>query len=252
MRWGLRAAPSAPGQERSRLFCFLYALPHPKGGREGRWSGRMWSGRTESYRRIFYVLTITVLPIVISSGIYNCSNVVDNYLFGQGMDKLGYMEDSIATYWGVLGQYQLLFNIPVAVSNALSSSLIPSLTRAVANRNRKEKLERIATSIRFSLLIAIPAAVGITVLAKPVCNLLFISEDNTMLIRLSMAGSLAVVFYSLSTVTNAVLQGLNHMDVPIRHAVIALVIHVAVLEVFLMVFKMGIYSVVFANIIFAL
>ena len=41
------------------------------------------------------------------------------------------------------------------------------------------------------------------------------------------------------------------MDVPIRHAVIALVIHVAVLEVFLMVFKMGIYSVVFANIIFA-
>ena len=84
-------------------------------------------------------------------------------------------------------------------------------------------------------------------MAKPVCNLLFISEDNTMLIRLSMAGSLAVVFYSLSTVTNAVLQGLNHMDVPIRHAVIALVIHVAVLEVFLMVFKM-----VFANIIFAL
>ncbi|MFQ9703827.1 MAG: polysaccharide biosynthesis C-terminal domain-containing protein [Enterocloster clostridioformis] len=104
----------------------------------------------------------------------------------------------------------------------------------------------------FPLLIAIPAAVGITVLAKPVCNLLFISEDNTMLIRLSMAGSLAVVFYSLSTVTNAILQGLNHMDVPIRHAVIALVIHVAALEVFLMIFKMEIYSVVFANIIFAL
>ena len=60
-----------------------------------------------------------------------------------------------------------------------------------------------------------------------------------------------VVFYSLSTVTNAILQGLNHMDVPIRHAVIALVIHVAVLEVFLMVLKMGIYSVVFANIMFA-
>jgi len=233
-------------------FLFFICLTASKGRERRQMVREDVSGRTESYRRIFYVLTITVLPIVISSGIYNCSNVVDNYLFGQGMDKLGYMEDSIATYWGVLGQYQLLFNIPVAVSNALSSSLIPSLTRAVANRNRKEKLERIATSIRFSLLIAIPAAVGITVLAKPVCNLLFISEDNTMLIRLSMAGSLAVVFYSLSTVTNAVLQGLNHMDVPIRHAVIALVIHVAVLEVFLMVFKMGIYSVVFANIIFAL
>ena len=245
--YALGAAGGTIGTGAGALTAFLFfiCLTASKGRERRQMVREDVSGRTESYRRIFYVLTITVLPIVISSGIYNCSNVVDNYLFGQGMDKLGYMEDSIATYWGVLGQYQLLFNIPVAVSNALSSSLIPSLTRAVANRNRKEKLERIATSIRFSLLIAIPAAVGITVLAKPVCNLLFISEDNTMLIRLSMAGSLAVVFYSLSTVTNAVLQGLNHMDVPIRHAVIALVIHVAVLEVFLMVFKMGIYSVVF-------
>ena len=244
--YALGAAGGTIGTGAGALTAFLFfiCLTASKGRERRQMVREDVSGRTESYRRIFYVLTITVLPIVISSGIYNCSNVVDNYLFGQGMDKLGYMEDSIATYWGVLGQYQLLFNIPVAVSNAL--------TRAVANRNRKEKLERIATSIRFSLLIAIPAAVGITVLAKPVCNLLFISEDNTMLIRLSMAGSLAVVFYSLSTVTNAVLQGLNHMDVPIRHAVIALVIHVAVLEVFLMVFKMGIYSVVFANIIFAL
>ena len=247
--YALGAAGGTIGTGAGALTAFLFfiCLTASKGRERRQMVREDVSGRTESYRRIFYVLTITVLPIVISSGIYNCSNVVDNYLFGQGMDKLGYMEDSIATYWGVLGQYQLLFNIPVAVSNALSSSLIPSLTRAVANRNRKEKLERIATSIRFSLLIAIPAAVGITVLAKPVCNLLFISEDNTMLIRLSMAGSLAVVFYSLSTVTNAVLQGLNHMDVPIRHAVIALVIHV-----FFMVFKMGIYSVVFANIIFAL
>lgn len=214
-------------------------------------AGEETPGRTESYRRLIRILTITVLPIVISSGIYNCSNVVDNYLFGQGMYKLGYPEDSIATYWGVLGQYQLLFNIPVAVSNALSSSLIPSLTRAVANRNRRQKLERIAAAIRFSLLIAIPAAVGLTVLAEPVCSLLFISQDNAMLVRLSMVGSLAVVFYSLSTVTNAILQGLNRLEVPIRHAVMALVVHVAVLETCLMIFKMGIYSVVLANIVFA-
>lgn len=209
-------------------------------------------GRVESYGRLFYILTVTVVPIVVSSGIYNCSNVIDNYLFGQGMDKLGYSAAAIAIFWGALGQYQLLFNIPVAVSNSLSSSLIPSLTRAVSSGNREQTLERIATSIRFSLLIAIPAAVGITVLAEPVCNLLFISEDNSLLIRLSMVGSLAVVFYSLSTVTNAILQGLNRMDAPIRHAVAALVIHVAVLELFLKVLKMGIYSVVFANIIFAL
>ena len=207
--------------------------------------------RRESYGRLMYLLTITVVPIVISSGVYNCSNVVDNYLFGQGMDRLGYGADEIAIFWGALGQYQLLFNIPVAVSNALSSSLIPSLTRAVSRGDRKQARARIASSIRFSMLIANPAAVGITVLADPVCNLLFVSEDNSLLIRLSMAGSLAVVFYSLSTVTNAVLQGLNRMDLPIRHSAIALIVHVAVLEILLLGLKLGIYSVVIANIVFA-
>ena len=221
--------------------------PKKAGTRQG--TGRR---RKESYGRLMYLLAITVLPIVISSGVYNCSNVVDNYLFGQGMDKLGYGADDIAIFWGALGQYQLLFNIPVAVSNALSSSLIPSLTRAVSRGDKKQTRAKIASSIRFSMLIAIPAAVGITALAEPVCNLLFVSEDNSLLIRLSMAGSLAVVFYSLSTVTNAILQGLNRMDLPIRHSAAALVIHVAVLETLLLGLKLGIYSVVLANIVFAL
>ena len=56
------------------------------------------------------------------------------------------------------------------------------------------------------MLISIPAAVGIAVLASPVCDLLFAGEDNSLLIRLTMSGALAVVFFSLSTVTNAVLQ----------------------------------------------
>lgn len=207
--------------------------------------------KPESYRHLMYVLTITVLPIIVSSAVYNCSNVVDNLLFGQGMDCLGYTGEEIAVFWGALGQYQLLFNIPVAVSNALSSSLIPSLTRAVSGGNREEANRRIGIAVRFSMLIAIPAAVGIGVLAEPVSNLLFAGEDNSLLIRLTMAGALAVVFFSLSTVTNAVLQGLNRLDVPVRHAFLSLAVHIAVVQIFLMVFQLGIFSVVFANILFA-
>ncbi len=209
------------------------------------------SGRLESYRQLAHTLTITILPIVLSSTVYNISNVLDNYFFGQGMDRLGHSAVTIATLWGVLGYYQLLFNIPVAVSNALSSSLIPSLSRAVASGNREQILERIATAVRFSMVIAIPAAVGLTVLSAPINNLLFGSEDNLTVIRLTMVGSLAVVFYSLSTVTNAILQGLNHMNIPLRNACVSLALHVAALEAMLLGAKWGIYSVVFANILFA-
>ena len=60
-----------------------------------------------------------------------------------------------------------------------------------------------------------------------------------------------MVFFSLSTVTNAVLQGLNRLDVPVRHAFISLAVHIVLVEVFLLVFRMGIFSVVYANILFA-
>ena len=200
--------------------------------------------RRDSYGEISTVLLMTVLPIVMSSVAYNISTVIDNSIYGKGMAFLGMGASEAVSTWGVYaGKYHLLFNIPVAIANSLASSLIPSLSRAVAGKNRGQIVSRVSMVIRFSMVIAIPATVGLTVLAGPVCNLLFSRYDNTNLIRMMMYGSLAVVFFSLSTVTNAVLQGINHMQTPLKNAVISLVLHILVLCVMLFGFKMGIYSV---------
>lgn len=207
--------------------------------------------RLETYGEISYVLCLTVLPIVVSSAIYNIGSVVDNYIFGNAMSFMGKSEDDIATAWGIyMGKYHLLFNIPVAIANSLSSSLIPSLSRAVAAKDRALVKDKVATAIRFSMIVAIPSTVGLTILAGPVCNLLF-HQDNTEFIKMTMTGSLAVVFFSLSTVTNGVLQGINRMNVPIKNALISLVVHVVMLYAMMYGLKMGIYSVVFTNIVFA-
>ena len=209
------------------------------------------TGREDSFGKIAAVLTITILPIVLSSTVYNISSVLDNYLFASGLRALG-EEDQMAALWGVFGEYHLLFNIPVALANALSSSLIPALANAAAMRDRKAAVQRTRTAIRFSMIIAIPAAVGLSVLAEPICNLLFASHDNELLIKLMVAGSAAVVFFSLSTMTNAILQGTNHMSAPLIHSAIALIPHVLFLVIFQRVMGLGIYSVVYSNVLFAL
>ena len=191
------------------FFLFLLFAYRPAMKRQRR---KDKSKREDSYGRIVAVLTITILPIVLSSTIYNISSVLDNYLFASGLRALG-QEDQMAELWGVFGEYHLLFNIPVALASALSSSLIPTLANAAAMRDRKVVLQRTRTAIRFSMIIAIPAAVGLAVLAEPICNLLFAGHDNALLIKLMVAGSAAVVFFSLSTMTNAILQGTNHMGV---------------------------------------
>jgi len=208
------------------------------------------SGSLESYGTITKILFFTVVPVVVSSAIYNVNSVLDNGLLAYNFKSLG-MEEEFISQWGVYtGKYHLLINVPMAVSNALSSSLIPSVSRAVATGDRRMVKKKVAAAIRFSLLIAIPSAVGLTVLAGPVNNLLF-SGDNDLAVQMTPYGSIAVVFYSVSTVTNAILQGIDRMRLPIVHALTALVLHLAAMEVMVLVFHMGIFSMVFANILFA-
>ena len=95
--------------------------------------------------------------------------------------------------------------------------------------DKKLVRERVASAIRFSCIVAIPSTVGLTVLAGPVNNFLF-SGDNSLAIRMTIYGSLAVVFYSVSTVTNAILQASIKLRLPIFHAVISLVLHLIALD----------------------
>ena len=99
-------------------------------------SGRRYAGPArlpgELCGRITKILFFTVVPVVVSSAIYNVNSVLDNGLLAYNFKSLG-MEEEFISQWGVYtGKYHLLINVPMAVSNALSSSLIPSVSRAVA------------------------------------------------------------------------------------------------------------------------
>lgn len=206
--------------------------------------------RKESYQQITLILCFTVIPVILSTAVYNVSNIIDNTLFGMGMDSLGKSEEFLSL-WGVYsGKYHLLINVPMAIANALSSSLIPALSQAVSSRNRGQVIDKVTTAIRFSMVVAIPSTIGLTVLAGPVNNLLFPGGNNELAIQMTAIGSTAVVVFSLSTVTNAILQGINKMRIPIRNALISLVLHIIALEVMLLVLHWGVYSIVFANILF--
>lgn len=226
---------------------FLFVLYSKKIRKQAK---RDRSGVLESYGEITRILFFTVIPVIVSSAIYNINSVLDNSILAYNFASEG-MEADFITQWGVYtGKYHLLINVPMAVSNALSSSLIPSVSRAVAMGDKRMVRQKVAAAIRFSLLIAIPSTVGLTVLAGPINNLLF-SGDNGLAIQMTLYGSLAVVFYSVSTVTNAILQGIDRMRLPIIHALISLVLHLAALEVMVLVFHLGIFSMVYANILFA-
>ncbi len=230
------------------LLLFLLYGRMPAGNGPGA-GGRGRTRRKESAFTVAGVLMITLIPILMSSTIYNISTVLDDFIFSRCMSKLG-LAASVVFLWGVFGEYRILFNIPVAIANSLSSSVIPSLTNAVADRNKTLISSKIRISMQFVMLVSIPASAGLFALAEPIGDLLFNSQNNSTLILVLRHGCLAIILYSLSTITNGLLQGLGHLSEPLKNAVISLVIHVAALVALLYATK-DILAVIYANTVFA-
>jgi len=206
----------------------------------------------EGYGEVYKILLLTIAPVILSTAIYNISETLDQGIFSNIMIAQGHTDKETAELLGMFtGKYNTLINIPLAVANALSASLIPSLTATVASGTRKQINEKINMVIRFSMIIAIPCAVGFFTLGEPILDLLY-NGNIAIPAKMLQIGAITVVFYCLSTVTNAILQGVNKMTTPVKHGAISLGIHLIALCIMLIFFKWGIYAVVAGNIVFSL
>ena len=206
----------------------------------------------EDYGDIYKILLLTIAPVILSTAIYNISETLDQGIFSNIMVAQGHTEKETAELLGMFtGKYNTLINIPLAIANALGAALIPSLTATVATGSRRDINAKINMVIRFVMMIAIPCFVGFLVMAEPVLDLLY-SGNIEIPARMLQLGAITVVFYCLSTVTNAILQGVNKMTTPVKHGAISLGVHLIGLYIMLIAFKWGIYAVVAGNIIFSL
>jgi stage V sporulation protein B len=111
---------------------------------------------------------------------------------------------------------------------------------------------QVTKAIQMTMLVSIPAMVGMAVLSKPVMQFIFPQKDSLdMASGLLAALSVTVVLYGLSTLTNAVLQGIGRVNAPVIHAVIALAIQVAGLVLLLLYTDLDTYALACANIIYS-
>ena len=205
----------------------------------------------DSYGRIFSALIVTVLPVILSTTIYNISDTLDQGVFNYVMDVKGF-SDIKAEYWGIYsGKYRVLTNVPIALANALCSSMMPSLAACIENGDRRLARHKVAIGIRFVMIISIPCAVALAILGRPLIDLMFTGEVEIPAMLLRM-GSASVVFYSLSTLSNGVLQGIDKMRIPVRNAAIALVLHLGILYLTISVLDWKLYGVVVSCMAFGL
>ncbi len=163
------------------------------------------------------------VPITLGSVAIYTANLIDLGFTKTRLVASGYSSAEATALYGIFStQYLKVLFIPVTIATALATTILPSISGAAARNDITLLRRRISKSFKTILMIAIPAAVGMTVLAKPIIYILFpTSPDGANLL---MMGSWTLILISVVSIQTAILQGLGKTYIPTVHLVLGLVL----------------------------
>lgn len=212
------------------------------------------TGEALPYGQIFKLMLLMVTPILLSNLIYNFSTTLNQTIYFAVLRNIqGVSEAESSTMYGIYsGKATIIVNVPIAIAAAMSSVMIPAISSEYAKRNMKEIHRKLDQSIRVTMMVAIPSTVGLFVLARPITQLLFPQRASLEMASSLLRGlSVTVILFSISTITNGVLQGIGKVVKPVIHASAALVIQGIVLALLLLGTDWNLYALVIASILYS-
>ena len=207
-----------------------------------------------TYGQVFKMIFTMVTPVILSTCIYNMSSATNLEIYCSIVEKLkGYTEAQATTFYGLYsGKANPITNIPIAFATAMSSAIIPTISGTFEKGDKAGTKKKVGDAIKTTMLISIPSAVGLAVLAKPVVFILYPQQGTLdMVAKILQVMAISVVFYGLSTLTNGVLQGTGYVNKPVIHAAIALVIQSLVLVALLVFTPLDIYALAVAAVCYS-
>lgn len=206
----------------------------------------------ESLGNVMKIIFLMVTPIIFNTFVYNASGYLDSKIFSDILNMKKVAAETVSSQWGEYSNsYLTLINIPLALSSATSSAMMPEIASRYITKQFDSANKKINEGIQLTMFLCIPAAVGLAVLGFPIVGILF-PRSTDLSGQLLMAGSVTVVFSALSTITNGVLQAIGQPKLPLRNSAISLALNVITVAVCAYFFpQMGVFSVLLASLVFA-
>ena len=172
----------------------------------------------QSYGTIARRLLALGIPITIGQAGMSLFNLLDQtIILGQLQNVLGLEEREAASLYGQYTFSSTLFNLPAAFLPAVAVSLIPAVTVAVTRKDHREVNKVVTTSFRLIAMLAIPAGVGLSVLAGPILHLLYPARQeaaDAATYHLQLLG-IASILVCIMLLTNSIMQAHGKVSWPI-------------------------------------
>jgi len=171
-----------------------------------------------SYLECTKRLAVLAVPVCIGGLVIPIMQGIDALIVPLRLRTAGYdVQGATAMYGELTGMAGPLINIPGVVTMALAASIVPAVSSALAQRKIELLKRRVEETLRISVLICLPAAVGLAVLAKPISLSLYdLPGMGSTLASLAPAA----LFLGLHQASAGVLQGMGKTGLPVRNLII--------------------------------
>ncbi len=127
-------------------------------------------------------------------------------------------ENKAAFVYGYLVRAITLFNMPAVIISAIATSAVPAIASANAGNDKKKSRSFTKSALLIAIVLALPCAVGMSILAKPILSLIY-GGDGSFSVLLNVMG-IAVLFLTLVQIVNALLQSWGKVWIPVVNMLI--------------------------------
>ena len=159
------------------------------------------------------------------------------------------LESVSRTLYGNYGGALNIYNLPISLMAAITASVIPAVSGALARRDRRGASRISGSAMRVTTLLVCPMGVGLFVMGRPIMQLLYPALENDLAGPLLSTLGLATVFVCLMMVCNSILQAHGFVNLPVLVMVLGGAVKIAANYNVVAMPKVGIYGAPVGNIL---
>ena len=164
-------------------------------------------------------LLVIAIPIIIGSEMMPIMNLIDSGMIMRVLQQSGWTLEESKYMFGLLGYCSPLIALPWIVTQAVGVSMVPAVSRAYGLKNNEEVHEHVRLGYRTTMIIGMPCALGMAVLALPILSLLYPArpEECQDAAPLLMVMAFSIVLSSNMQASTSVLQAVGKQMIPVRN-----------------------------------
>lgn len=158
------------------------------------------------------------VPVSFGAVVLPLVQMLDAIIVPGRLMAIGYSTSGATALYGQLsGMAAVLISLPTIFTISIATSLVPAVSESLARGEKKALNERLNSAFRAGMIIALPCAAGLFILATQISDLLYAAPEAGIPLEPLAFSCIALAAFQLSS---AGLQGMGRPEIAMKNLLI--------------------------------